>query len=125
MARVIAKNGNLKYALFAADTPIDSIEAGEVIQVECEINCNSGVVTSTESKLSPEVMTFPFVNPATGPFEVKGARRAQMPAVEILEMDLDSVEYTAFWPGISSASNVALNALPPGVGRFVVLIPTV
>ena len=100
MTRVISKDGNLKYALSATDAPVGAIEPGEVVQVECEINCNAGVVTSTDSKLSPELVTFPFVNPATGPLEVRGARRGQMLAVAIHEMDLDHVGYTALWPGI-------------------------
>ena len=68
MTRRLPKDGNLKYALSATDAPVDTIRPGEVVDVECEINCNAGVITSTESKLSPESMRFPFVNPATGPF---------------------------------------------------------
>jgi amidase len=53
MTRRLPKDGNLKYALSAADSPVDTIAPGEVVQVECEINCNAGVITSTESKLAP------------------------------------------------------------------------
>jgi acetamidase/formamidase len=100
MTRLIAKDGNLKYALSAHDAPIGEIAPGETVRVECEINCNAGIVTSTESKLTPQNVTFPFVNPATGPLTVSGAKAGQMLAVTIHEMDLDSVGYTALWPGI-------------------------
>ena len=100
MTRTIAKEGNLKYALSATDASIGSIETGETVQVECEINCNAGVITSTESKVSPELVKIPFVNPATGPIAVTGARPGQMLAVAIHSMDLDPIGYTALWPGL-------------------------
>lgn len=100
MSRTIPKESNLKYALSAADAPVDTIAPGEVVRVECEINCNAGIITSTESKLSPELVTFPFVNPATGPLAVTGARAGQALAVTIHDMELDSIGYTALWPGI-------------------------
>ena len=100
MTRTITKSGHLKYALSASDAPVEEIAPGEVVRVECEINCNDGLITSTDSKLSPEVVKFPFVNPATGPLQVTRARRGQALAVAIHEMDLDSVGYTALWPGI-------------------------
>jgi amidase len=100
MTRRLPKDGNLKYALSATDAPVDTIRPGEVVDVECEINCNGGVITSTESKLSPESMKFPFVNPATGPFAVTGARRGQALAVTIHQMELDNIGYTALLPGI-------------------------
>ena len=59
MTRRLPKDGNLKYALSATDAPVDTIRPGEVVDVECEINCNGGLITSTESKLSPESMKFP------------------------------------------------------------------
>ena len=84
MTRRLPKEGNLKYALSATDVPVDTIAPGEIVQVECEINCNGGVITSTESKLSEDSMKFPYVNPATGPFAVTGARRGQALAVTII-----------------------------------------
>jgi amidase len=98
--RTIPKQGNLKYALSATDAPIAEIAPGEVVRVECEINCNAGRITSTGSKLSPEQVQLPFVNPATGPLRVTGARAGQVLAVTIHEMDLDPIGYTALWPGI-------------------------
>ena len=98
--RTIAKEGALKYALSATDDCIDEIRPGETVTVECEINCNAGRITSVDSKLSPESVRSPFVNPATGPLRVAGAQPGQALAVHIQKMDLDEVGYTALWPGI-------------------------
>jgi amidase len=100
MTRRLPKEGNLKYALSATDVPVDTIAPGEIVQVECEINCNGGLITSTESKLSEDSLKFPYVNPATGPFAVTGARRGQALAVTIHQMELDDVGFTALLPGI-------------------------
>lgn len=100
MTRIIRKDGNLKYALSATDACIEQIEPGEPIEVECEINCNAGVITSLDSKVSPETVQVPFVNPATGPLHVRGACPGQAIAVRIRSMELDEIGYTALWPGM-------------------------
>jgi amidase len=100
MARLIGKEGNLKYALSASDTCIDEIRPGEEIEIECEINCNAGVITSLDSKVSLGNVRLPFVNPATGPLSVAGARAGQMLAVHISQMHLGALGYTGLWPGI-------------------------
>jgi amidase len=97
MSRLIPKNGNLKYALASGERCIETIRPGEMIEVECEINCNAGVITSTESKVSAETVRFPFVNPATGPLFVEGAKPGRALAVTIHKMDLDEIGYTALW----------------------------
>ena len=48
-ARTIPKTGNLKYALSATDACITEIRPGERVTVECEINCNEGLISSTAS----------------------------------------------------------------------------
>jgi len=98
--RTIPKAGHLKYALSATDTCIGDIRPGEQVTVECEINCNEGLITSTASKLSSETVRFPFVNPATGPLRVVGARPGQVLAIHVHAMELDEIGYTALWPGI-------------------------
>jgi acetamidase/formamidase len=58
------------------------------------------VIESVESKIAPDNVRFPFVNPATGPLFVEGARPGQVLAVTIHRMDLDEIGYTALFPGI-------------------------
>ena len=100
MTRVIPKEANLKYALSATDTCIEQIEPGERIKIECEININAGVITSLESQVSPANVRLPFVNPATGPLFVQGAKPGQMISVRIHAMELDEIGFTALWPGM-------------------------
>ena len=100
MPRIIRKEGNLKYALSAADTCVETIGPGEAIQIECEINCNAGVITSLESMVSRDTVHLPFVNPATGPLPVEGAKPGQVLALRIQAMELDEIGYTALWPGM-------------------------
>lgn len=100
MPRLIHKKDNLKYALSANDSAIAEINAGESVTAECEINCNSGVITSVSSVLSPEKVKLPFVNPATGPIVVRDAKPGQMLTVTIEEMILGPIGYTALWPGL-------------------------
>jgi acetamidase/formamidase len=100
VTRLIKKQGNLKYALAQGDATIEEIFPGERIEIECEINCNAGVITSLDSKVSPENVTPPFVNPATGPLYVKGARKGQIIDVTIHDMTHDELGYTALWPGM-------------------------
>jgi acetamidase/formamidase len=96
----IPKSGNLKYALGAADPFVGKVRPGELFEVECEINCNGGVITSLDTKLTFDSMKVPWVNPATGPIEVVGAEPGQALHVTIHEMMLDRLGYTALWPGI-------------------------
>lgn len=100
MVRRISKHGNLKYALSATDTPIAEIQPGETVEVECEINCNAGVITSTASKVSVENVKLPFVNPATGPLFVAGARPGMAITINLEAMKLGSLGYSALWPGL-------------------------
>ena len=99
MTRRITKEGHLKFALSHDDACVDEIAPGEAIEIECEINCNAGVITGLESRLSPDNVKLPFVNPATGPLHVKGAKAGQMLAVRIRSMELDEFGYSALWPG--------------------------
>jgi len=96
----VPRAGNLKYALGPGEPFVGEIEPGPPFEVECEINCNAGVITSLDTKLSFESMKVPWVNPATGPIRVKGAEPGQVLAVTIHEMRLEGLGYTALWPGI-------------------------
>jgi len=100
MVRKIAKDGNLKYALSSTDECIAEIQPGESIEVECEINCNAGVITSTASKVSTDNVKLPFVNPATGPLFVSGAKPGMALSVTIEAMKLGTIGYSALWPGL-------------------------
>jgi amidase len=96
----VTKQGHIKYALSGDDAFVAAVDPGETFTVECAININDGVIRHVGQQLSPSDVTMPFVNGATGPIEVRGARPGDMLTVEILDMQLDKLGFTALWPGI-------------------------
>lgn len=100
MTTRVIKSGNIKYALSAGDPFVAAIDPGETVTVETAININDGVIKAVGQQLTPEDVTMPFVNGATGPIEVRGAKPGDMLTVEILDMELDTLGFTSLWPGI-------------------------
>jgi amidase len=100
MIQRVSKAGNIKYALSGDDDFIASVEAGETFVVECAINVNDGTIRHLGQQLVESDVTLPFVNGATGPIEVRGAKVGDVLNVEILEIELDKLVFTALWPGI-------------------------
>ncbi len=100
MSHLVTKAGNIKYALSGDDPFVAAIQPGETVKVECAININDGVIRFVGQQLTPADVTMPFVNGATGPIEVEGARPGDMLTVEILDMELDGLGFTSLWPGI-------------------------
>src|SRR4051812_7350812 len=97
---LVPKNGNIKYALSGDEAFVASIAPGEIVQVETAININDGTIRFVGQQLTEADVTLPYVNGATGPIEVQGAKPGDMLSVEILGMELDTIGYTALWPGI-------------------------
>ncbi len=96
----VQKAGNIKYAL-SGDVPfVAALAPGETALVECTINVNDGTIRFVGQQLAAEDVTLPYVNGATGPIEITGAKPGDMLSVEILDMELDKIGFTALWPGI-------------------------
>jgi amidase len=100
MSKRISKVDNIKYALSGNDRYIASVDPGETFVVECAINANDGTIRHLGQQLTEADVTFPFVNGATGPIEVRGSKAGDMLKVEIVNMELDKLGFTALWPGI-------------------------
>jgi len=100
MSKRISKVDNIKYALSGNDRYIASVDPGETFVVECAINANDGTIRHLGQQLTEADVTFPFVNGATGPIEVRGSKAGDMVKVEIVNMELDKLGFTALWPGI-------------------------
>ena len=100
MLQRVSKSGNIKYALSGNDNFVASVDAGETFVVECAINANDGTIRHLGQQLTEADITMPFVNGATGPIEVRGAKVGDMVKVEIVKMDLANMGFTALWPGI-------------------------
>lgn len=100
MSQRVLKAGNIKYALSASDAFVASVEPGETFVVECAINANDGTIRHVGQQLTETDVTFPFVNGATGPIEVRGATPGDMLVLEIISMEVDTLGFTALWPGV-------------------------
>jgi acetamidase/formamidase len=100
MTKTITKKDNIKYALSANDDFVGAVEPGEIFDVECAINCNDGVVTHLGQQLTLDDVELPYVNGATGPIEVRGAKPGDMLTVEVLDMRVNGLGYSSLWPGI-------------------------
>jgi len=100
MPQVVSKEGNIKYALSGDDAFVATVRPGEEFTVECAININDGVIKSLGQQLTAADVTLPFVNGATGPIEVAGAKPGDMLSVEVLDTHVEGLGFTALWPGI-------------------------
>ncbi len=97
--QVICK-GELKYALAAADSFIAEVVPGDRFEVETELNIGGHLITRLDEKLDASKVTLPFVNPATGPIRLRGAKPGDMVVIDVLEVGVHGLGYTALWPGI-------------------------
>jgi amidase len=100
MSKRVTKANNIKYALSGDDRYIASVDPDETFMVECAINANDGTIRHLGQQLTEADVSFPFVNGATGPIEVRGSKAGDMLKVEIVNMELDKLGFTALWPGI-------------------------
>ena len=100
MSKRVSKADNIKYALSGNDRYIAAVDPGETFVVECAINVNDGTIRHLGQQLTEADVTMPFVNGATGPIEVRGSKAGDMLKVEIVNMELDKLGFTALWPGI-------------------------
>ena len=100
MSKRISKVGNIKYALSGNDDFVASVDPGETFVVECAINVNDGTIRHVGQQLTETDVTLPYVNGATGPIEVRGSKASDMLKLDILDMQLDKLGFTALWPGI-------------------------
>jgi len=96
----VIRKQSLKYALASTDSFIAEVSDGETFEVETELNIGGHLITHHDDKLHAHDVTLPFVNPATGPVRLKGARPGQMVVIDVIEVGVHGLGYTALWPGI-------------------------
>lgn len=96
----LVRKGQLKYAFAATDSFIEEVENGEIFEVETELNIGGHLITRLDEKLAEKDVTLPFVNPATGPIKVKGAKPGDMLIVKVINVGVHGLGFTALWPGI-------------------------
>ncbi|HKZ11019.1 MAG TPA: acetamidase/formamidase family protein [Rhodanobacteraceae bacterium] len=96
----IIRKGKVKYALAATESFIAEVKPGETFEVETELNIGGHLITRLDEKLSAKDVTLPFVNPATGPVRLAGAKPGDMVVVDVLDVGVHGLGFTALWPGI-------------------------
>ena len=96
----VIQKGNLKYALAATDSFVAEVGPDEIFEVETELNIGGHLIHSLDEKLTHSDVRLPFVNPATGPIRVRGAKPGDMLTVEVIEVGVHGLGFTALWPGI-------------------------
>ena len=96
----VIQKGNLKYALAATDSFVAEVAPDEIFEVETELNIGGHLIHSLDEKLAHSDVSLPFVNPATGPIRVRGAKPGDMLTVEVIEVGVHGLGFTALWPGI-------------------------
>ncbi|MFZ3499166.1 acetamidase/formamidase family protein [Streptomyces sp. 5.8] len=92
---------NVKYALSARDTFEAEVEPGEVFEVDTELNIGGHLITHPDDRLTEADINVPYVNPATGPIRVNGARPGDTLHVRVLDVGVRGLGYTALWPKFS------------------------
>ncbi|HWZ47366.1 MAG TPA: acetamidase/formamidase family protein, partial [Herbaspirillum sp.] len=95
----IIRKSDLKYALAATDSFIAEVVPGETFEVETELNIGGHLITQLDEKLDESKVKMPFINPATGPVRVRGAKPGDMIVIDVLEVGVHGLGFTALWPG--------------------------
>jgi acetamidase/formamidase len=80
------RTDDFSYVFSPYVSPIATVQPGEVVDLYTEDAFQSRVQTETD--LPTSVLTWPYVNPQTGPVEIQGASPGDTLVVEILEIDL-------------------------------------
>src|SRR4051812_6876581 len=89
----VIRKGQLKYALGAGDAFTAEVEDAEIFEIETELNIGGHLITSIDEKLTEKDVTLPFVNPATGPIKVKGARPGDMIVVKVINVGVHGLGF--------------------------------
>src|SRR5271166_3332188 len=74
----VIRKGDLKYALAATDSFVAEVSPDEIFEVETELNIGGHLIHSLDERLNHSDVKLPFVNPATGPIRIRGARPGDM-----------------------------------------------
>ena len=94
----LAKADNLVYTCSPFHPPKMTVKPGETFQVETELTSGQWLQELGDDPDTRE-RGFPYVNPATGPISIEGAKPGDVLAVHIEAIDLADIGYTQIVPG--------------------------
>lgn len=92
---------NLKYTFYHGHAPVARVEPGEEFIVETEINVGQAIRPGDDA-VDPSKITWPYVNPLTGPIYVETAKAGDVLAIHLLEIEIEPPVYCAVFPGWSA-----------------------
>lgn len=92
--------GDLKYTLSQFHKPVARVKPGELFEVDTELNIGGHNIRSLDDHIRPDSFVIPFVNPATGPIYVEGAKPGHMLQIRIQRLEVVGFGFTALWPGV-------------------------
>ena len=93
--------GTVCFTLSPAHRPVVSVKPGSRLRIETELNIGD-VLHSPTDKFELEMLKLPYVNGATGPVYVEGARPGDALVCDIEDIELVSPGFTALIPGIGA-----------------------
>jgi acetamidase/formamidase len=91
--------GTVHHTLAASHPPVVSVEPGQRLRVETELNIGDHL-RELGDRFDISMAAPPFLNGATGPIHVRGSTVADMLVVDIEQMELIPPGFTAVAPGL-------------------------
>ncbi len=92
---------DLKYTFSHDHAPVARVQAGEEFVVETEINVGAAIRPG-DMEVDAAKITWPYVNPLTGPIYIESAKAGDVLAVRLLDIDIEPPIYCAVFPGWSA-----------------------
>lgn len=96
---LLVRKGTVHHTLAASHPASASIEPGDRVRVETELNIGDHLHEPGDT-FDISMAAAPFLNGATGPIEVRGATCAQVLVCDIEQMELTPPGFTALAPGL-------------------------
>ena len=93
----LGRTGNQVYTISASHPPKLRVRPGERFQIETELNTGDWLHSLDDSPIG-QASPYPYVNSATGPVYVEGARPGDVLAVHIEDIAVDELGYTWIVP---------------------------
>jgi acetamidase/formamidase len=94
---LLQRSAGLLYTLGPQHEPILTVDPGERVAIETELNIGD-VLHTDDAIFASEMVRPPYLNPATGPIEIRGATPEHVCVCEIEQIEVQSPGVTALVP---------------------------
>jgi acetamidase/formamidase len=96
----LSRSAGLLYTFGPDHPPVLSVDPGARIRIETELNIGD-VLHDDDDVFSVEMVKPPWLNPATGPIEIRGASAEHVVVCDIEQIEVHSPGLTGLVPGLS------------------------